>query len=103
MFSSLAGKVHLDSELGNKIADGVTKAVEDYKPQVREFVSSNMGSVSALGLQSDENIDKLARFLYPLLPGLVRMVVKEDTFAAFVVEHRSIVAEKIMPLLETDG
>ena len=103
MFSSLKDKLHLDSDLTNKISDGIGKAVEQYKPQVVEFVTNNMGGVSALGLQSDANIEKLARFLYPLLPGVVRMIVKEDAFAAFVLEHRAMISEKIMPMLAKDA
>ena len=39
-------------------------------------------------LQNDETVRKVATFCYPLLPGLLRLAVKEPVFVNFVMNNR---------------
>ena len=39
-------------------------------------------------LSDDEAVRKLAVFCYPLLPGIVRLAIKEHTFVGFVMNNR---------------
>jgi hypothetical protein len=39
-------------------------------------------------LANDEAIRKLAVFCYPLLPGIVRLAIKEPNFVAFLMNNR---------------
>lgn len=39
-------------------------------------------------LSNDEAVRKVAVFCYPLLPGIVRLAIKEHTFVGFVMSNR---------------
>ncbi|MFC5460398.1 hypothetical protein [Massilia niabensis] len=39
-------------------------------------------------LSNDEAVRKVAVFCYPLLPGIVRLAIKEHTFIGFVMNNR---------------
>ena len=39
-------------------------------------------------LSNDEAVRKVAVFCYPLLPGIVRLAVKEPAFVSFVMSNR---------------
>ena len=49
-------------------------------------------------LSEDEAVRKVAVFCYPLLPGTVRLAVKEHTFVGFVMNNR----EKLLVRLTGD-
>ena len=40
-------------------------------------------------LSNDEAVRKVALFCYPLLPGIVRLAIKEHTFVGFVMNNRA--------------
>ena len=49
-------------------------------------------------LTNDEAVRKVAVFCYPLLPGLVRLAIKEQVFVSFVMNNR----EKLLVRLTGD-
>lgn len=46
------------------------------------------GTAARAALQNDEAVRKVATFCYPLLPGLLRLAVKEPVFVNFVMNNR---------------
>lgn len=49
-------------------------------------------------LSNDEAVRKVAVFCYPLLPGILRLAIKEHTFVGFVMNNR----EKLLVRLTGD-
>lgn len=49
-------------------------------------------------LSNDEAVRKVAVFCYPLLPGIVRLAIKEHVFVGFVMNNR----EKLLVRLTAD-
>ena len=73
----------MDAEtLIHKLAAPVDKIVDKHKDKL----SAMLGGNGALG--KDENVRKVATFCYPLLPGLLRLVIKEPAFVNFVMDNR---------------
>lgn len=46
--------------------------------------------------QHDETIELLARNVYPWLPMVVRLAIKEDKFVAFTLEHKGPLLAKLV-------
>ena len=77
--------MELESEshaLTNKLAGPVNKIVDKH----RDKLCAMLGGNGALG--KDENVRTVATFCYPLLPGLLRLVIKEPAFISFVMHNR---------------
>ncbi|UEG52159.1 hypothetical protein LLH06_14425 [Mucilaginibacter daejeonensis] len=49
-------------------------------------------------IQVDENVKELARKVYPLLPMMVRMAVKEEKFVSLAVEHKAVLLTKLIEI-----
>lgn len=59
-----------------------------YEEALRPLLGEG-GTAARGALENDEAVRKVAQFCYPLLPGLVRLAVKEATFVGFVMTHRA--------------
>ena len=82
---------HASRSLTDKLSAPVNKIVDKHKDKL----SSMLGGEGALG--KDENVRRVAHFCYPLLPGLLRLVVKEATFIHFVMHHREKLLARLVP------
>jgi hypothetical protein len=67
-----------------KVLEAVDKAVATNREKFREHIGPR--AVALLG--DDDLVTKVAEQIYPVLPFALRMVVKEDAFAAFLLKHR---------------
>jgi hypothetical protein len=74
-----------------KLSAPVDKILNKHKDKL----SAMLGGDGALG--KDENVRRVATFCYPLLPGLLRLVIKEPRFINFVMSNR----EKLLARLVT--
>jgi hypothetical protein len=68
--------------LRDKLSAPVDKIVDKHKDKLSAMLVGD----GALG--KDENVRRVATFCYPLLPGLLRLAVKEPTFVNFVMQNR---------------
>ena len=73
----------------------VTRLITSRREEILTAVHGKPGAVSVAALQNDEAVATLARYCYALLPGVVRLAVREDAFRAFVLQHR----DKLVTLL----
>ena len=55
-------------------------------------------ATARVALSNDEAVRKLAVFCYPLLPGIVRLAIKEPSFVDFLMNNR----EKLLMRLTGD-
>jgi hypothetical protein len=75
-----------------KLSAPVEKIVNKHKDKL----SVMLGGDGALG--KDENVRKVAIFCYPLLPGLLRLIIKEHTFVHVVMTNRErLLARLVAP------
>ncbi|MYM41075.1 hypothetical protein [Duganella qianjiadongensis] len=62
------------------------RIIIEHGHQLRCILAQNTTLTEAL--KQDEAVRKVASFCYPLLPGVLRLVVKEPAFVEFVLNHR---------------
>ena len=66
----------------------LTRLIASRREDILNAVHGKPGAASVAALQNDAAVTTLARYCYALLPGVVRLAVKEDTFHRFVMNHR---------------
>ncbi|WP_374950168.1 hypothetical protein [Mucilaginibacter sp.] len=92
MLSSLTGKDNgaENSDLSNKIMSSLEPTIKEHWPKIEPYADKALAAA-----QNDETIEMLARKVYPFLPMLVRLAIKEDKFVAFTLEHKGPLLAKI--------
>ncbi len=80
----------------DKLFGYVAVAIEHNKSQILPFIKDKTGEASLAALRDDSNIEKLGSFIYALLPGVVRLALKEETFVRFVLDNRNKLLDKLL-------
>ena len=75
------------SALADKLAAPMNAIVSRHRASLMPMLGGSAGAAQA-ALANDEAVRKVATFCYPLLPGIVRLAVKEHTFVNFVMNNR---------------
>ncbi len=83
-----------ESHLSDKLAAPFNAIVSRHRASLLPMVGGSAGNARA-ALSNDETVRKLALFCYPLLPGIVRLAVKEASFVDFVMNNRSTLLARL--------
>jgi len=73
--------------LAEKLTGPVSAILDKHCATVGPMLS-NGGAVTRMALQNDAAVRTVATYCYQLLPGLLRLAVKEPVFVDFVLTHR---------------
>ena len=79
------------SGLGGKLIGPMSAIIDNKRAELLPLLAGGSGQAAQaahLALNDDECVRKVASFCYPLLPGLVRLAVKEPVFVGFVLNNR---------------
>ena len=92
MLSSLIGKDNsADSgDFSNKIMNALGPVVAEHWPTIEPYANQALAAA-----QDDSTFEALARKIYPWLPMVVRLAIKEDKFIAFSLEHKGPLLAKL--------
>lgn len=82
------------SGLGDKLIGPMTAIIDKRRTELLPMLGG-AGHVTQAALQNDECVRKVATFCYPLLPGLVRLAIKEPVFVSFVMNNREKVLGRL--------
>ena len=85
------------SVLADKLAAPLNAIVSRHRASLLPMLGGSEAAARA-ALANDEAVRKVATFCYPLLPGIVRLAVKEPAFVGFVMTNR----EKLLSRLTVD-
>ena len=80
-----------------RLAAPMAKLVADNKARITALLASDGATQVGQALNKDENVRRVATFCYPLLPGLLRLVVKEPAFVSFVMHNREKLLAHLAP------
>jgi len=92
MLPSLTGKDNgtEGSDLTGKVLNAVGPVLAEHWPKIAPYADQALAAA-----QHDETIELLARNVYPWLPMVVRLAVKEDKFVAFTLQNKGPVLAKL--------
>lgn len=74
-------------KLASKLMDPVGRIVSRHTAELAPMLN-NGAAVTQSALNNDEVVKTVATYCYALLPGLVRLAVKEPAFISFVLANR---------------
>jgi hypothetical protein len=75
------------SKLAAKLMDPVSRIVSRHSAELAPMLKNGNLSAQAM-LGNDDAVRTVATYCYALLPGLVRLAVKEPAFISFVLANR---------------
>lgn len=74
--------------LGDKLVGPLIAIIDRKRSELLPLLAGGAGPAAQAALRDDECVRKVATFCYPLLPGLLRLAVKEPVFVNFVMNNR---------------
>lgn len=86
---SIEESVNNDVRVSDKVSGMISSAIEQNKSKIIPMLKEKGVELSLAALRSDENVERLAGFLYAFLPGVVRFALKEQVFVQFVLDNRN--------------
>jgi len=92
MLSSLLGNSNgaENSDQSNKIMNALGPVIAEHWPKIEPYADKALAAA-----QNDETIEMLARKVYPWLPMVLRLAIKEDKFVSFTLEHKGPLLAKL--------
>ena len=84
-----------ENGMAEKLTGPVAAILDKHRATVLSMLSANGGSVTRAALQNDAAVRTVAGYCYQLLPGLLRLAVKEPVFIDFVMSHREQLLSKL--------
>ncbi len=76
------------SRLDQKLTAPMRAIVDKHKDNILPLLKGKSGELSQAALKNDETVRTVATYCYALLPGIVRLAVKEPAFVFFVMANR---------------
>ncbi|AMR34007.1 hypothetical protein A0256_22430 [Mucilaginibacter sp. PAMC 26640] len=92
MLSSFLGKDNgaENSDQNNKIMNAIGPVMAEHWPKIEPYADKALAAA-----QDDDTFETLARKVYPWLPMMVRLAIKEDKFVAFTLQHKGPLLAKL--------
>lgn len=84
--------------LSDKLIGPISSIIDKKRSELLPLLGGGAGGAGKAAhamLRDDECVRKVATFCYPLLPGLLRLAIKEPVFVNFVLNNR----EKVLGTL----
>lgn len=75
----------------------VCRLIGEHREDILRKMDGKAGQWTVAALQNEQAIDTLAGICYELLPGLVRLAVKEPAFRTFVRNNRERIVAQLVP------
>ena len=79
------------NDLTTKITGALGPVLAEHWPKIEPYADQAIAHA-----QDDATFETLARKIYPWLPMMVRMVIKEDKFVAFTLAHKGPILAKVV-------
>lgn len=80
----------------DKLMIPLTNVLNQHREQLLPMLGAQPGSNACTLLRNDAAMHTLATCSYALLPGLVRLAVKETVFIDFVMNNRDKILERLL-------
>jgi hypothetical protein len=84
------------SRLAEKLNGPVSAILEKHRATITPMLTGGAGTLTRAALRNDEAMRKVAGYCYLMLPGLVRLAVKEPTFVDFVMSNRERLLDRLV-------
>jgi hypothetical protein len=92
MLSSLTGKNNSadNGDISGKIMGALEPVIKEHWPTIEPYADKALAAA-----ENDETVEALAHKIYPWLPMMVRLAIKEEKFVSFTLEHKGPLLAKL--------
>jgi len=84
------------SRLAEKLTGTVSTILDKHRATIAPMLGGGSASITRAALRNDEAVRKVAGYCYLMLPGLVRLAVKEPVFVDFVMNNRERLLDRLV-------
>ena len=84
------------SRMAEKLTGPVSAILDKHRATIMPMLGGDSRSITRAALRNDEAVRKVAGYCYLMLPGLVRLAVKEPVFVDFVLDNRERLLERLV-------
>lgn len=82
--------------MAEKLTGPVSAILDKHQATIAPMLGGQGGSITRAALRNDEAMRKVAGYCYLMLPGLVRLAVKEPVFVDFVMNNRERLLDRLV-------
>ncbi|RFP08540.1 hypothetical protein D0T25_31605 [Duganella sp. BJB488] len=82
--------------MDDKLTGPVAAIIDKHRTTIAPMLAANGGAITRTALQNDTAVRTVAGYCYQLLPGLIRLAVKEPAFIEFVMTHREQLLNRLV-------
>jgi len=86
------------SDLTKKIISAMGPVIAEHWPKIEPYADKALAAA-----QDDATFEVLARKIYPWLPMVVRLAIKEEKFVTFTIEHKGPFLAKLTEFKTKQG
>ena len=80
----------------DKLMIPLTQVLNQHREQILPMLGGQSSGNAHTLLRNDAAMRTLATYSYALLPGLVRLAVREPAFVTFVMDNRDQILERLL-------
>ena len=84
------------SRMAEKLTGPVSAILDKHRATIMPMLGGDSGPITRAALRNDEAVRKVAGYCYLMLPGVVRLAVKEPVFVDFVLDNRGRLLDKLV-------
>ena len=84
------------SRMAEKLTGPVSAILDKHHATITPMLGGNSGTITRAALRNDEAVRKVAGYCYLMLPGLVRLAVREPVFVDFVLNNRERLLDRLV-------
>ena len=86
------------SDLSKKIISAMGPVIAEHWPKIEPYADKALAAA-----EDDSTFEILARKIYPWLPMVVRLAIKEEKFVSFTLEHKGPLLAKLTEFKAKQG
>lgn len=79
--------INEQNRLAEKLGGPISAIIDKHRHTIAPMLAQG-GGVTRAALQNDAAVRTVAGYCYLMLPGLLRLAIREATFVDFVMNHR---------------
>jgi hypothetical protein len=83
-------------DITDKLNGPVAAIIDKHRTTIAPMLGATGSSVTRTALQNDAAVRTVAGYCYLMLPGLLRLAIKEPVFIDFVMNHREQLLNKLV-------
>lgn len=79
------------------LMQAVSRVIGEHRAQILQKLDGKAADLTVAALQNQQAMETVIGCCYELLPGLVRLAVKEPAFRTFMMNNRDRVLAQLVP------